>query len=162
MHPWFVFLHVLAVFAFLTSHGFSIYMSFAIARERDLERIKVLLELSGNSFGVMYLSLMALFVLGVIAGFTGQWWGEGWIWVSIVLLLILVFAMSFMGSNLYSAARKAAGLPYFERGKPQPAVPPAPREAVDAALARANPMRLAIIGYGGLALIAWLMMFKPF
>jgi hypothetical protein len=70
--------------------------------------------------------------------------------------------MGILGSPVYGQARKAAGLPYFERGKQHPAEPAADPAALDTALARANPVLLAVIGYGGLALITWLMMFKPF
>jgi hypothetical protein len=162
MHAWLVFIHVLAVFAFLVAHGVSVSVAFALLHERNLERIKTLLELSGNSYRIMYPSLFALFGTGLIAGFTGRAWGEGWIWASIVLLITIVIAMGVMGGAIYSGARKAAGLPYAERGKPMPAVPPAPRAELDAILARGKPVWLTVIGYGGVALIAWLMMFKPF
>jgi len=33
---------------------------------------------------------------------------------------------------------------------------------IDALLAAGRPMLLAVIGFGGAAVIAWLMMFKPF
>jgi hypothetical protein len=41
-------------------------------------------------------------------------------------------------------------------------IPPAPREELDAILAEGKPVLLTVIGYGGVALIAWLMMSKPF
>ncbi|MCB9135839.1 MAG: hypothetical protein H6636_10470 [Anaerolineales bacterium] len=162
MHAWFKFFHVLAVFAFLLSHGVSVSIAFALKRETELERVKALLELSGNSYRGIYLSLYALLGFGVVAGFTGKWWGEGWIWVSIVLLIAMIALMGIFGGGSYGLARKLAGLPYAIKGKHMPAEPPAPRAELDAVLAKANPMRLAIIGYGGLTIIAWLMMFKPF
>lgn len=162
MHAWLVFLHVLAVFAFLMAHGVSVTIAFALLREREVERIKTLLDISGASYRVIYPALLALLLTGVIAGFTGQWWGKGWIWASLVLLIVLIALMGMLGGGVYGAARQAAGLPYMLKGKPQPAEPPAPREALDAILARANPLRLALIGYGGIAVLAWLMMFKPF
>lgn len=162
MHAWIVFLHVLAVFGFLIAHGVSAVVAFTLLRERNLERIKLLLELSGNSYRIMYPSLYALFLLGLIAGFTGKWWGEGWIWASIVLFIVLIIAMAVVGGSVYSGARKAAGLPYAERGKLMSPVLPAPREELDAILAKGKPVLLTAIGYGGVALLAWLMMFKPF
>ena len=58
--------------------------------------------------------------------------------------------------------RKAAGLPYAVRGKQFPAEPPVSDEELLALLAKGNPILLTIIGYGGYAVIAWLMMAKPF
>jgi hypothetical protein len=46
--------------------------------------------------------------------------------------------------------------------KSQPAVPPASPEEIAARAAAINPIPAAIVGFGGLALIVWLMMFKPF
>ncbi len=44
----------------------------------------------------------------------------------------------------------------------QPPVTSAGPNELDALLARGNPMLLTVIGYGGFAVITWLMMFKPF
>ena len=162
MYPWFVFLHVLGVFGFLIAHGASAAIAFALQRERNLEHVRALLLLSGNTLGLSFLTLLVLLVSGIIAGFMGQWWGQGWIWVALLLLIAIIVAMSVLGSAVYGGVRKAAGLPYALSGKPQPAVPPASPAELDALLARGNPMLLTVIGYGGFAVITWLMMFKPF
>lgn len=162
MYPWLVFLHILGLFGFLLAHGASSSASFALRRAQTLERVRALLELSGNSFGVMYLSLLVLLVSGIAAGVVGQWWSQAWIWVSLGLLILIVGAMAGLGSRIYGEARKAAGLPYFEGTKQRPAMEPASVEEIRTALARGNPVLLTAIGYGGLAVIAWLMMFKPF
>ena len=162
MHAWMVFLHVIAVFSFLLAHGVSAAVSFALVRERDTVRIKSLLSLSAQSYPVMYLSLLVLLIFGIVAGFTGKWWGEGWIWVSLVLLIRLRRAMGGLGGAVYGKARKAAGLPYFESGKTRPPVEPAPVEELLELLAQGKPILIAVIGYIGIALITWLMMFKPF
>jgi len=70
--------------------------------------------------------------------------------------------MGVLGSRTYGYVRKAAGLPYFEGMKQQPAAEPASADEIDALLAKGNPVLLTLIGYGGLAVIAWLMMFKSF
>lgn len=162
MYRWFVFLHVLGVFGFLLAHGTSAAVSFALRRERQLERVQALLLLSGNTLGLSFLSLLVLLVSGIVAGFMGQWWGQGWIWVSLGLLIAIIVAMSVLGSAVYGGVRKAAGLPYVVSGKPQPAVAPADPAELAALLARGQPLLLTIIGYGGFAVITWLMMLKPF
>jgi MFS family permease len=110
----------------------------------------------------MYLSLLLLLASGIIAGFMGQWWDSGWIWASLLLLIAIIVAMAILGGAIYSRVRKAAGLPYSERGKPFPAEPPRSPEEVQTQLAMANPILLAVVGYGGILVILWLMMFKPF
>jgi len=162
MYPWLVFLHILGIFGFLLAHGASASATFALRTERNPERVRAILQLSASSYASMYSSLLLLLVSGIIAGFMGQWWGKGWIWLSLVLLVVILGAMFGLGSAIYGGARKAAGMPYFEKGKPQPAVPPASAQELDAILSRGKPWLLTAIGYGGVALIAWLMMFKPF
>ena len=46
----------------------------------------------------------------------------------------------------------------------QPPSEPLSAEEIDALLSRSHsrPMLLTVIGFGGIAVIAWLMMFKPF
>ena len=66
------------------------------------------------------------------------------------------------GGIVYGSARKAAGLPYSIRGKPFPAEPAKSNEEIYIATAKVNPTLLLVIGYGGFAIIAWLMIAKPF
>lgn|SRR5574341_1314926 len=148
-----VFLHVISVFGFLLSHGASVSMAFALKRERDLGKIRALLDLSSTSYPLMSLTLLASIVFGIIAGFQGHWWKFGWIWASMVLLVVILVLMFFLGSKTYGAARKAAKLP---------SEPPESDEVLFPILEKSNPVLLTIIGYGGYVIIAWLMMAKPF
>jgi hypothetical protein len=137
-------------------------VAFALRGERNLERVRALLSLSGGSYGLMYLSLLVLLLSGILTGFLGKWWGQGWIWTSLGLLIAVVGAMSAIGSRTYGAARKATGLPYFEGGKPHPPLETASAEEIDAILNKGQPHLLTAIGAGGIIVIAWLMMFKPY
>lgn len=155
-------LHVVGVFSFLMAHGVSAGVSFRLRNERGPEKARALLELSAASYPVMYMSLYLLFGLGIVLGFLGSWWGRAWIWVSLILLIALVVIMSRLGAEIYSEARKLAGLPYMVRGKPQPPIEPASPTELYAVLERGNPTLLTAIGFGGIVIIAWLMMAKPF
>lgn len=64
-----VFLHIIFTFGFLLSHGASVSMAFTLKRERDAQKIRVLLNLSGASYPLMSLTLLASIVFGIIAGF---------------------------------------------------------------------------------------------
>jgi len=162
MLPWLIYLHIIGIFAFLLAHGASVGAAFALRSERNLERIRALLMLSVSTFGVMYAALVVIVLSGIGAGFSGQHWGRGWIWVSIVLLIVVVAGMAGMGTRLYTGARKAAGLPYREGNKLLPPVEPASPDEIYAAVQKGNPILLTVIGYGGFLIIAWLMIFKPF
>ena len=50
----------------------------------------------------------------------------------------------------------------MESFKPHPPVEPASAAELDALLTGSQPVLLTVIGFGGLLLILWLMMFKPF
>ena len=162
MYPWLVFLHVLGAFAFVMAHGASANVAFRLRHESSRERIAALLDLSNTYLNAMYAGLLLLLIGGVVAGFAGNWWGQGWIWLSLAILVAQAIAMYAMGTQRFGTLRKAAGLPYFANMRPQPPAASAGDEEL-AALARAfNPIPVAAVGFGGLALILWLMMFKPF
>lgn len=158
-----VFLHVIVVLGYLLAHGVSASVSYAIKKERDVNRIRALLDLSAASYPAMLWTLLAIFVFGLAAAFLNMaWWRFGWIWVSILVLVVIVVLMSIYGAAVFGEIRKAAGLPYMVKGKPFPAEPAKSDEEIYTSTAKVNPTLLLIIGYGGFALIAWLMIAKPF
>ncbi len=160
MYSWFVFLHVIGVFGFLLAHDVSAGVYFALHRKRNVDRIRVMLQMSSSTVQVMGASLLLLLVTGIIAGFVGQWWSQGWIWLSLILLVVLYVAMARLGTRTLNEVRQGIGLPssYGQPPRPTLLIP----EELDALLNRAQARRLAVIGFGGLAVSGWLMMFKPF
>ena len=162
MYRWLVLLHVLAIFGFMMAHGVSISVAFALRRERNPERIRSLLDLSGNSIGFLYISILIFLVTGIVSGFMGHWWNRAWIWISLGLLIGILVYMYLAGSSFYGQVRKALGQGYMLGGKMQEASEPASPEVVDALLNQSRPVQLAAVGFGGMALITLLMFFKPF
>lgn len=163
LYQLFVFLHVIAVLGYLLTHGVSMNVSFALKKERDLNRIRALLDLSAASYPVMLWMLLAVIVFGLAAAFLNMaWWRTGWLWASIPLFVVIIVLMAVFGAGIFGEARKAAGLPYKVKGKPFPAEPVKSAEEIYAALEKINPTLLLIVGFGGFAVIAWLMIAKPF
>jgi len=162
MHPWIVFFHALSVVLFLLAHGASHSVSLRIPSERKPERLRALLELSTSGYTVMFGALALVFVFGIVAGFSGQWWGRGWIWASLGLLLVVSAAMFWLAQRSYRPLRTALGLPTFSEEKPQQAAAPASDDEIAALAAAARPLPNIIVGIGGLAVFMWLMLFKPF
>jgi hypothetical protein len=161
--PWVVFLHVVSAFTFFLAHGVSVFMSIRVPQETNLDRLRGILDLSSYSLGMLYISLLGILLTGFIAGGMGGFWSKGWIWLSLILLILITFLMIRFSRAAYNPLRKAIGLPHFAGpGKPVPGVEPQSAEEI-LALARAtNPGPFMAVGYIGLIIIVWLMMFKPF
>jgi hypothetical protein len=155
MYPWVVFLHIAGVFGFLLAHGASVAVLFKIRKERDREKIRTLLELSGASMVGFYASIIVLLAAGVIAGFLGNWWGMLWIWLSLGLFLAISALMYPLGTRYFRKISDAVTL------RPSGA-PMASDEEIESLLRSARPILIAVIGFGGILVILWLMLFKPF
>lgn len=155
MYPWVVFLHVAGAFGFLLAHGVSVAVLFRLRTERKRGRITALLELSSSSMTAFYVSIAVLLGAGILAGFIGNWWRMLWIWASLGLFIVIAGAMYPLATTYFRRVRAAVGM------RPSGA-PIASDEEVDELLASTRPMLIAVVGFGGLLVILWMMMFKPF
>jgi hypothetical protein len=164
MYRWLVFLHIFGAITFFYSHGASGLVALRLRTERDPGRIRAMMGTYATNlgFGLQYGSLLLLLVTGIISGFIGNWWHMVWIWLSLGLLIGIIVTMYAIGTRYYTQVRKSIGMEFMEGGKVQPPLPPASPETIEALLSRSPVMLLFTIGYGGLAIILWLMMFKPF
>jgi hypothetical protein len=155
LYQWMVFLHIAGVFAFLTAHGVSVGVAFRVRGERDPRRILALLELSAWSTSLMYVGLLLLLAGGVTAGFIGDWWGSGWIWVSLGTLVLVMIGMYTVAAGYYKRLRLIVG-----------AMADGSQAVSDQRLSELlegpRPWVLAVIGFGGILFILYLMLFKPF
>lgn len=154
-YTWWKFLHVAGVIAFVTFHGVSVMAALRVRKERDRGRIATMLQLSGSSVTGMYVSLAWLITFGVVAGIQGDSWNDGWFWISIGLLVLVVGEMS------------AVARPYYQRVKEAVEVRPSgvPRrsdEELDEILRSPVAVWNAVFGAAVLVAITWLMIFKPF
>lgn len=155
MYQWMVFLHIAGVFAFLTAHGVSVGVAFRVRSERDPRRIMALLELSAWSTGLMYGGILLLLAGGIIAGFMGDWWGSGWIWVSLGTLIAVMVAMYGVAARYYKRLRLIVGA--MSDGSQAVS-----EQRLAELLEGPRPWLLAVIGFGGILFILYLMLFKPF
>jgi len=162
MYRWIVFLHVLAALTFFLAHGTSAAVALRLKQEKEVQRIQALLEVSGSTLMAMFIALLVLLAAGITAGFMGGWWKSGWIWVSLALLIGIFAWMAIYSGQHYGPLRKAAGLPYRGGGKDQPAAEPLSDEEIVTLIHKTDPALLAAISGGVIAIILWLMMFKPF
>jgi amino acid transporter len=162
LYPWLAFLHVAGAFAFVLGHGASAMAALRLRTERAPDRVRALLELSRGSLTVAYVGLTLLVAAGIAAGFGGGWWGRLWIWAALVLLVFITVAMYPLGSQYYAQVRRAVGLKSYQDKNDDPEPQPASPAELDALLTSNRPVALAAIGGGGLLVIIWLMVVKPF
>ena len=155
MYEWLVLIHIVGVLGFMFTHGVAAAMTLRLRHERNPDRIRVMLQISSSSLAVFYLSTLLLLVGGVWAGFSGHWWGQGWIWVA---LGVFVANMVFM---------YAVPVPYYKRIREVMTIEESGSSAVGPeqleAMLRSNlPIVVLAVGLLSLAFIAYLMVIKPF
>jgi len=151
MSGWWKFLHVLGALGFLAAHGTTAAVALRLRRERDPARIRLLLGLSRSTRPWMSISLMLLIAAGLIAGFEGHLWDRGWIWASLILLVVLIVAAFPLAVPYYVRVRRAVA-----EGSDTP-----PGELASLLLSP-RPIVIAVTETLGLIVIVWLMVLKPF
>lgn len=152
MYRFLVFLHVGSAFLFMLAHGATAAAMFRLRRERDPAGIAALLEVRRWAEIPFNVSSAVMFFSGIALGFMGSWWGSGWIWASLGLLVAITLVMGIFGRQYLDRAAAFVAPPVGDDS------PGAPEEL----LASGRPMLLAVTGIGGFLAIVWLMMFKPF
>jgi len=160
--PWLIFLHTLSAFTFFLGHGTSVAMAFQIRKEKDIARIRAMLDLSESTIIVMGIAFLIMGLSGLVMPFILKIWNKGWIWVSVVLMVIVFLQMVFMNEKRYKILRKLVGLPYRQGNKILPAEPPASAAEVEAHIKKMNVNELVAVGYVIPMIVLWLMVFKPF
>ena len=159
MYEWVIYAHVAAVLAFMLAHGIHMTAMWATRRERDPERMLTFFNDLPTTTGLRVL-LAVVVVSGATAGFMGSWWGSGWIWTSLALLALIAVVMWRFGGGFFGLVQVAAEAAVAAR-----TADPSnrgPLDAYDAARRSWHTPGVSVIGLGGLAVILWLMMFKPF
>ena len=158
-YPWVVFVHVLGAFGFAVTHGVSAAVALRLRHEREVERVRALLELSQLATGGMYVAVLLLLTGGITAAFIAGLWGRGWIWAALATLILVMGYMYARASRYYGELRGSAGLPNYQRRDAPIATDVAEMTRL---LASPRAMELAAVGTAALVFILWLMFFKPF
>jgi glucan phosphoethanolaminetransferase (alkaline phosphatase superfamily) len=162
LYPWVILLHISGAFIFAASHGVAIWMAMQISRERDRARISALLDLSSASLGGLYLGLVLLLIGGIWGGLIKNWFGSLWIWLALGLLIAITVVMYLVATPYFRSLRAALGTKSQYGPKDAPDPVPLPDAEVVALAARSPVTILSAVGVGGLLLILWLMVVKPF
>ena len=159
---WLIFIHVLSAITFFLAHGTSAAMAFQLRKETNIERIRAMLDLSGTTVMLLFVSFLVMGTTGLIMPFFIKIWDKGWVWLSIVLMVYVFMHMSLRNEKTYYLLRKLVGLPYRHKNKEFPAEPPASEEEILAHIRKISVYELLAVGFGIPAFVLWLMVFKPF
>ena len=159
MQQWLLFLHLAAVLAFMLVHGIHVTIMWAWRREPDPERGLTLFN------GVPDIPLTRIFIVavvatGLLAGFVGPWWRQWWMWLSLALLIGIWVAMYRWGGGFFNLVQAAAEGAIEERNSGSGST--TAMDAYHATRRGWHPVAMMAVGIGGLAVILWLMIFKPF
>ena len=159
MYNWLVFLHIFFAFAFMRGHGAHVAAMLKFRGEPDPEKSLTFFSNVPDIKYVRYLYI-AMGVFGFAAAFITPWWKQVWVWLSAVVFLITSFAMSKYGAGYYGIIFDASNR-LIEAKKTNTNLPAAQKEFDNARMAP-NATIVSVVGLVGLAIILWLMRFKPF
>ena len=156
MYSWLVFVHLVGVFGFLMSHGVATFVAFRVRAEKDVSALRTLLALSGRSGAAMNVSLLVLLAGGISAAIVAHI-SRGWPLAALVVLIVVSGLMSAFPGRQLRKIRVAAGFTgrITVTGE-------AKSDELATSQSAFSPWFSVITGGAGLAIILWLMVFKPF
>ena len=158
-----VYVHLAGVFGFLVAHGTSGAIGLRLRKERDPERARALLDLSASALGLANWSLLVLLVGGIGAAVKEHAFHRGWPWAAIGLLVALSTMVPLLVVPYYKEVRRVVGAVRPRRGRPAPPPgEPATPEEIARVLHSPIPLCMAWLGVAALAVLLWLMVYKPF
>jgi hypothetical protein len=162
MYQWIVLLHIAGAFVFVLSHGVAVFVAYELPKQRDSGRIVALLDLSGTSLNGAYLGLLLLLIGGIWAGIYNDWFKFTWIWAALVVFVLITVVMYVVATPYFKRLRIAVGQRAMGYPKDAPDPTPLPEAEVLAIAAKSPVAVLSAVGFGGLLIILWLMVLKPF
>ena len=159
MYNWLVFLHILFAFLFMLAHGVSAAAMLKFRGEPDPERCLTFFNIVPQPTLIRVLTVL-MGIPGLIAAFITPWWKQGWPWTSLVIFAIISYVMFKYGGGYYGIISSAANR-LIEAKKTDTDLAAAQKEFDDARNAP-HAMIVSVVGLVGLAILLWLMRFKPF
>ena len=159
MYNLLVFLHIFLSLLLMLGHGAHAAAMLKFRGELDPERSLTFFNNVPDIKYVRYLT-MAMGLFGFAPAFMTIWWRQWWIWLSVLVFLIVSWVMFRYGAGYYNIIEGAATR-LIEARKTNVNLPAAEKDFDDARNSP-YPMLVSVVGIVGLAVILWLMRFKPF
>jgi hypothetical protein len=153
-YGWWKFIHLAGVVGFVAAHGTSMAATLMLRRFKEPQQVAGILQLSAATVSAFYVSTIVLLVGGVGAGVVGQWFDQGWIWVSLGLLIGVGILMFPIARKHFRRMRMVLEL--METGTA------VSRDDFVRVVSSGNPILTAGTGFVAVLLIVYLMVLKPF
>ena len=159
MYNWIVYLHVTSVFVFLVQHAAEIFVTFRLRKQDDPEKVFPVYDfLPANNSRNLRITYLIILITGATAGFISPWWKQGWMWAALGVMLILWYIMYRIGGPVYYEAVDQITNRALENKNDKASIERFRQELQ----ARREPGIMIITSLISMAIILWLMMFKPF
>jgi hypothetical protein len=159
MYPWLLFAHIGSMLLFMLAHGVHAVVMLKWRQAEDPEFGLTLFHgLPGP--GLTRISLLAVIATGLVLGAMGDWFGHGWLWLSLGILVVQWVAMYRLGGEYFGLVQAAARDAVAERASGSGST-----TALDVYRVTRlgwRPAAMMIVGLGGVGVVLWLMIFKPF
>jgi hypothetical protein len=156
-YRWLLFLHVGAVLVFMLAHGVQVVVTWKKRWEADPAQHLALFAPLPDVRWLRY-SALAVVVSGFLLVVVLNIWTSAWIWVSLGLLVAIWLAMYRWGGEYYNATQATAEALHAAAGAP---AEPQARAAFDRVRLSWRVPAMTVVGVFGVALILWLMVFRP-
>lgn len=155
---WLLFIHVASVLAFMLGHGVQVGVMWRQRQEADPRRNLSFFEVLPSSLPLRVLGASVV-LSGVLLTAATSAWDRVWIWLSIVVLAAIWVVMWRFGGAYYDALETTGSRAIEAEGTEDELLA---KGAWDRARLGPEPAVLTVAGIGGLLVILWLMMFRPF
>ena len=158
-YPWIIFVHLFVALLYMLLHGVEAAAMWQLRSEPDPQRSITFFSMRPSL--ILLRVVFGLLVLtGLVAGLVLPWWKQGWMWTSLGILILLGVIMNRLGKGYFDLIARTAADALHERTRGGASTTAA--QAFEAARRSWQPIAATAAGLVGLALILWLMMFKPF
>jgi len=153
-YGWWKFIHLAGVVGFVAAHGTSMAATVLMRRIREPQQVSGILQLSAATVSAFYVSTVVLLAGGIGAGVQGGGVGQGWIWVSLGVLIGVGVLMFPMARGHFRRIRMVLEL--MDTGTA------VSREDFTRVLTSGSPVLTAGTGFVAILFIVYLMVLKPF
>jgi hypothetical protein len=156
-YRWLLFIHIGAVLVFMLAHGVHVAVTWKKRWVADPATNLTLFEALTNSLPLRA-AMAAMIVSGLLLTAALNLWSQPWIWLSLAILAAIWLTMWRWGGEFYNLIQETAERAIATVGTPGEATA---RAEFDRARFSWLVPAMTVVGIGGVALVLWLMIFRP-